>query len=283
MKYLDYKEHRQQGTFSFPIAFYHVEPTHPRYQMPYHWHTECEIMRILEGSFTMTLNGDSLNLNAGDIIFVQDGLLHGGIPNECVYECIVFDMNILLKDNHICAKQIQSLMAHEILVQSLLPKNSTALRSVTNNLFESMHQKNTGYEFITHGSLYLFIGLILQEKLYTESTQFTSPLHNVSPLKKVLEYLGKNYAREITLDMLADIANMNPRYFCRYFKTLTNRTPIDYLNYYRIECAREQLSTTNLSITDVAFSCGFNEVSYFIRTFKKYLGVTPKQYLKSIY
>ena len=51
MKYFDYKEQKQHGTFDFPIAFYHVTPEHPRYNMPYHWHTECEIIRILEGEF----------------------------------------------------------------------------------------------------------------------------------------------------------------------------------------------------------------------------------------
>ncbi|MFI3211793.1 MAG: AraC family transcriptional regulator [Eubacteriales bacterium] len=283
MKYLDYKEHRKQGTFSFPIAFYHIEPSHPRYLMPYHWHTEYEIMRIIKGSFEMTINGQIFQFSADDIIFIYDGLLHGGTPHDCIYECIVFDMNILLRDNHICSKQIQKLLAHEILIYQVLPKDIVGMQAIINNLFESMHEKRTGYEFITHGSLYLFLGLILENKLYSENTEFSSSTPHLAPLKNVLSYLEKHYMDEISLNHLANIAGMNPRYFCRYFKTLTNRPPIDYLNYYRIECAREQLSTTSLSITDVAFNCGFNEVSYFIRTFKKYLGVTPKQYLKSNY
>ena len=61
---------------------------------------------------------------------------------------------------------------------------------------------------------------------------------------------------------------------------MTYRTPIDYLNYYRIERACYQLLTTNHSITEIAYSSGFNDLSYFIKTFKKYKGVTPKNYLK---
>ena len=49
MKYFEYKEEKQHGTFDFPIEFYHVNQSHPRYNMTYHWHTECEIIRILEG------------------------------------------------------------------------------------------------------------------------------------------------------------------------------------------------------------------------------------------
>ena len=49
MKFFDFKEDKQHGRFDFPIEFYHVDQSHPRYDMPYHWHTQCEIIRILKG------------------------------------------------------------------------------------------------------------------------------------------------------------------------------------------------------------------------------------------
>lgn len=57
-------------------------------------------------------------------------------------------------------------------------------------------------------------------------------------------------------------------------------TPMDYVNQYRIEQACHQLLTTDFPITEVAFNCGFNDSSYFIKVFKKYKGTTPKKYLK---
>ena len=62
---------------------------------------------------------------------------------------------------------------------------------------------------------------------------------------------------------------------------MTHRTPIDYLNYYRIEQACFKLATSNDSIAEIGMSCGFNDESYFIKTFKKYKGVTPKKYLSA--
>ena len=76
-------------------------------------------------------------------------------------------------------------------------------------------------------------------------------------------------------------ADMNEKYFCRYFRSMTERTPIDYLNYYRIECACEMLTTKNISVKEAAISCGFNDESYFIKTFHKYKGITPKQFMKA--
>ena len=96
-----------------------------------------------------------------------------------------------------------------------------------------------------------------------------------------LLFISDNYSNNISLDDLSRIAGMNPKYFCRYFRSLTGRTPIDYLNYYRIECASEMLSTKDITIREVAISCGFNDESYFIKTFNKYKGITPKQFMKS--
>ena len=72
MKYIDYKETRKQGTFNFPIALYHLTPQSPRYYMPYHWHTHYEIIRIISGSFQLTLDSKTQTYCEGDIIFVTD-------------------------------------------------------------------------------------------------------------------------------------------------------------------------------------------------------------------
>ena len=68
----------------------------------------------------------------------------------------------------------------------------------------------------------------------------------------------------------------------RFFKELVGKTPIDYLNFYRIERACEMLISGEKNITETAFECGFNDISYFIKTFKKYKGIPPKQYISSI-
>lgn len=282
MKYLDYQEKRQQGTFDFPIAFYHITPSHPRYQMTYHWHKECEIIRILQGDFILTVQDSVYSLSKDDIIFMQDGILHGGVPKDCVYECIVFDMKLLMKDNHICTRQIQSIMRHERIIDALLPRDIPSLHNVADNLFRAMREKKTGYEFITQGSLYHFLGIILEYHLYQVNQGTTAVCANrLNQLKNVLSYIEEHYNDSISLGDMARTAGMNPKYFCRYFREMTQRTPNDYLNYYRIECACEQLSTKDVSITEVALSCGFNDISYFIKTFHKYKGITPKQFTMS--
>ena len=110
MKYIDYQERAQQGTFNFPIAFYHQTPHSPRYDMQYHWHTQYEIIRIISGTFQLKLEKSTMLCQAGDVIFITSGMLHGGTPHDCIYECIVFDLQILLKNNHACSRIIRDII-----------------------------------------------------------------------------------------------------------------------------------------------------------------------------
>lgn len=283
MKYLDYNEQREQGTFNFPIAFYHQMPHSPRYYMPYHWHRHYEIIHILSGAFHLTLNNDTNTYHEGDVIFITNGTLHGGNPKDhaCIYDCIVFDLQILMKDNHACARTIQDITDHKIIINTLLSEVSPHIRPIIDRLTCALSSKKTGYEFMTQGCLYQLIGTILEEHLYEENVQDERAAGHLNSIKNVLAYISENYYNNISLDSLAKIAGMNPKYFCRYFRSMTERTPIDYLNYYRIECACEMLSTKNITIKETAISCGFNDESYFIKTFHKYKGITPKQFMKA--
>lgn len=283
MKYIDYQERTQQGTFNFPIAFYHQTPHSPRYHMQYHWHTHYELIRIISGTFQLNLENDTGIYHPEDVIFISSGMLHGGTPHDCVYECIVFDLQILLKDNHACSRLIRDIIDHKITVHTHLSDKSESILPIVENLCNALSSKKTGYEFMVQGHLYHLLGTIINQHLYDETKQDNVSAERLVSIKNVLTYISENYSHNINLESLSRIAGMNPKYFCRYFRSMTERTPIDYLNYYRIECACEMLSTKNISVKEVAISCGFNDESYFIKTFSKYKGITPKQFMKSYF
>lgn len=75
---------------------------------------------------------------------------------------------------------------------------------------------------------------------------------------------------------------MNVQYFCRFFKSVVGKTPVEYINSYRIEKATELLQTETLSISNIALNVGIDNFSYFIKQFKKYKNSTPSQYRKSL-
>ena len=79
---------------------------------------------------------------------------------------------------------------------------------------------------------------------------------------------------------MADAVGFSTKYFCNFFKNMTGKTPVGYLNVYRIEKACKKLLTTDMPITQIAYTCGFNDLSYFIKIFKQIKNCTPKQFRK---
>ena len=100
MHYLDYNEKQAHGTADFPLAYYYVDEHHPRYHMPFHWHRETELLRVLEGQLRLSLDDREYVVSAGELICISEGVIHGGEPENCIYECAVFDPQPLLMHTH---------------------------------------------------------------------------------------------------------------------------------------------------------------------------------------
>lgn len=278
MNYLKYKENISRGTFNFPIEYYFITDDDIRYNMHYHWHTEIEIIKIISGEFPITLDNNLIHIKKDDIIFISPDVLHGGVPKNCIYECIVLDINMLIKNNNICNSYLKDLLNTNIKVNYDISKNKS-IKENLNKIFDCMKEKSIGYEFLIQGYLYIIFGIILEQKLYTENLKIVNKTKNkLSQLKKVLEYIELHYSTPITLEELAQKMNLNPKYFTKIFNQMTGKSPIQYLNYYRIEVACDMLLTTDLSITDICLNCGFNDLSYFIKTFKKEKNISPKKF-----
>ena len=279
---LDHNEDRLRGTYEFPFEFHHIEPNHPRYVMSYHWHVEYEIIRILKGSLSVTLDEKSFTATAGDIIFIHSGILHSGIPEDCVYQCIVFDGNTFLKYNSVCSTYMQKIIHQEILIYHHFTPASEEICATVNSIFDALWMRPSGYEMTVIGQFYHFFGIVFGNHYYLDSQpKARRDYKRILQLKQVVEFIEKNYASPITLQELSASVSMSPKYFCRFFSEMTHQTPMDYLNHQRIEHACYQLSTTDDSITEIAYRNGFNDLSYFIRTFKKYKGITPGKYKKA--
>lgn len=278
MNFSDYQELKTRGSFDFPIEFHHVTKEHPRYQMPLHWHMEYEIIRVLSGRLVLSLNEETVELNAGEMSIIQDGVLHGGTAYDCVYECVVFDFNGFLHGSSICKKDIEEVQNHQKIINNKFPADCDET-NVVNTMFEVIMEGADGYEFFTQGLMFILIGKIMKNRRYTTSDKSTiKSLKRVHQLKSAISLIREQYMNELSLEDLSQAAGMSSKYFCKFFSEMTGKTPIEYLNYYRIECACEQLVLNDRSVTDVCMSCGFNDLSYFVKTFKRYKGTTPKQY-----
>lgn len=278
MNYLQYHEKAMRGKFNFPVQLYCVSQTHPRYEMPFHWHTECELILVRRGFFGLILDGVKKPLRAGESAFVHGGCLHGGSPSACEYDCLVFDMEKILHDSVVGKEQYTQILNGSLVLKSPFSAESTVGKIVA-SIMSAMRRQETGYEFTTVGLLWQFFGAALRGRLCAPQVHSEKSLaHQSLRMKNVLRKIRMDYDRPINLSDLAAEAGLVPQYFCRAFKKASGKTPIEYLNFYRIECAAELLISSSIDVTNVALQCGFNDISYFIRLFSKYKGMTPKVY-----
>ena len=282
MQYINYRESRQRGTIDFPFEHHHVSPSHPQYNMALHWHVEFEIIRILDGTLSITIDEHQFTVGKNNTILIPAGCVHSGVPYNCTYECIVFDMNALMNKNDSCCRLIRKINDHEIEPYLVFDENYKEIHTIVWNMFDAITNRKEGYQLLVLGSLYSFFGTVLANEYYNSVPAQPPRNHKrIVQLKTALEFMESSYNKPITLEDISGAVNMSPKYFCRFFQEMTHRTPIDYLNYYRIERACYQILTSDQTITEIAYNSGFNDLSYFIKTFKKYKGTTPKKYLNS--
>ena len=276
MKYREYKEIKLHGSSDFPFEYYLVDKNHPHYVMPLHWHTNFEVIRVISGSLCLHLDNVEYNLSSGDVAFVACGVMHRADPSDCVYECAVFDLGILSGYGTTrIFKFVGPIVSRNVEVDAICASaNPYVIR-----LFEISAREEPYYELEVAATLAAIICELYRaggvRNITAESKKIS---HRRSVMAQLIGEIEQNYAQKITLADLAASAQINEKYLCRFFKEFTGFTPIDYINRFRIDKACYQLAVNKMSVTDAAYECGFNELSYFSKCFRKYKGMSPGEY-----
>lgn len=271
----------QHGTAFFPIQYYWNNTEDPLYHLPVHWHLDYEFIHIIDGCYKMAWGGSKVVLNKDDYCIIQDGVLHGDDEHKenCKYESIVFDFNLIRTKNFAQDSFLNDIAEHRVILNKTIRIEDYKMKAEIDSLFELMRTQESGYELMTVGRLLCLFGYIKQQKLYSEDEKVLdkNKVRN-EQIKAVLNLISEKYNSQITLEDMAEKAGMSPKYFCRVFKETTLRTPIEYLNAYRIDQACTMLRSCDESLINISLNCGFNDFSYFIKIFKKYKGMTPHKY-----
>jgi len=281
MHYFSYNENKRHGTLDFPVAYYRINSSHDSYTMPLHWHREWELIRVAEGTLTFLVSGEEYRVAAGEILLMRGGTLHSAQSEGCVYECLNFDLHELVLNVLSVREAFRLFYRGHYIPYIRYTEAEHEISEAVGGIFaafDGTHSENV-CRLLTLGNVNRLFALILERGLYTESTVGDSAANDkIKLLKLVLEHIESHFSEEIKLSDLAELVGMNPNYFCRFFSSLTQQTPMTYVMHYRIEQAANMLLATDLSVTDIAFRCGFNDTGYFIKIFKGLKGCTPRQF-----
>lgn len=152
------------------------------------------------------------------------------------------------------------------------------------HLFKSMYkyyETHTKQDEIILQSLFLeLIYMLTQDaRMQTKAGKYKN---NRFDIDKALKYIKGNLTEDLSLQKVADHVLLSPIHFHNCFKTAIGKTLHEYVEEQRIKAAINLLLTTELTLTEIAFQCGFSSQSYFSYVFKRNMGVPPRKYVDQI-
>lgn len=275
---LDYNERVAHEMQNIPLSYYYVDKNHPSYHAPLHWHRPSEIVRVISGKLKMYLDGKKIIVSPGDILFINQEIIHGFFPIDCVYEIINFDADELLLRTSLCKDALRIFANSNVNVLPLHPTDSASLHHLANQLFTFASPQSSDNDLLVLGALFQLLGTIYAKHHYTENFKSST---NAKRFKPLLEFIDKSFMKPITLADMAQVSGMSNSHFSALFHEFFHQPPMEYLNAYRIERACLYLINSDIPVTEVAYRCGFNDSAYFAKVFKKYKNITPKKYRSS--
>ena len=237
-------ETKIHGTVDFPYIIYHGKIPDFIHSYPLHWHDEAEIIYITKGCMKITVWSHTYQVQEGDIIILMPHTIHSIEQldsHHAEYFNIVFHFSILEKpeENSLYDKYLKPFLTHEKSVNCYEPKGSELNTLLTPSLLSLIEHRRESYT--------------------------------------TCEYLVKSNLFMI-MHNLNQTCISAESHFMKLFKELTSMSFTAYLVNYRLELSAKQLLETNQKIIDIATNCGFNNHSYFTRSFLKKYGLTPAKY-----
>lgn len=252
----------------FPVTCHLAEKVEKTFiRTPAHWHEHIELLYVIRGELPVFVQGRLITATPGDLIAINSGELHAIPlkPQETVYECLIVHKRLCTRislpvDTRIIKNQIRD------------EKYAEQFLRIT----DEFRRKPYLYKInVQLNLLSLLVGLF-RDHASEQSAQLSSIRSSKEQtIKKAIEYIHEHYAEDISTDDVCTYLGFDKSYFCNCFRAATGSTLLDYLNVTRCEHARELLLTSQLSVAECASQSGFQHLSYFSKTYKRYIGELP--------
>jgi AraC-like DNA-binding protein len=258
-----------------------------KFDFPLHYHEEFELNFIQNAKGARRVVGDHIEeIDELELVLVGSNLQHAWFTHNCKSREIreitiqfhkdLFDEKLLRRNQlsfirTMLEKSLRGILFSKETTQLLAPRicelnqkqgfdSVLELMSILHDLSISRNMR------------------ILSDASFNNTEQYS---YNSRRIEKTLEYMNQNFDKSITLNEVASLANMSDAAFSRFFKQRTGNTFIDSLTEIRLGHASRMLIDTTQSVAEIAYHCGFNNISNFNRIFKKKKSCTPKDFRES--
>lgn len=251
---------------------------------PAHWHTNPEIIMPTENIYTVECYNQIITLREGDIVLICPGCIHTLYAPEKGRR-IIFQADInplrFMKEIETLVTIISPLI---VITPEDFPSIYDKVKSLLLEIKNEYLSSSTSFSEVSIYSKTLEIITLIGRSRATAGIETPSPdaprkqEEYIEKFIEICNYISAHCSDELNLEAVASMSGFSKFYFSRLFKQFTNVSFYKYVNQKRIEKAAEMLTEPNISITNVALSCGFESLSSFIRMFKIVKGCTPTEF-----
>lgn len=257
------------------------------YVIPYiknlHRHNAVEILYVISGNFNAVLNHELHVLNEGDILFINSNIVHNffaGTTPDVEYFYLQFPPEMIYSYG-------ESSFNHDYFMLLAIDKQNSFSKfnikkdAPPHKLFYEMYKditdKPPGYENAFYAKLLKFSVWLFD--IWSTQNQIVKKVSDseIIVIKEILEYIDKNYMNAKFSDLCKKY-NYSPSYLSKLFKSATGHNFSDYIEEYRMSQAKFSLSTSKASVTEIAFSVGYTNTSYFSKRFYLKNKMSPTEF-----
>lgn len=228
------------------------------------WHEDIEIQLCTKGTGSVLLNGVKYDFCENDIVAVNSNVIHyTGTENELTYSCIIISASFC------------RMVGFDYNVVSLVPIIKDAeVAEKFRYISEIYFDTEIPFRKLKLNEGLLSLLSLLSERYAHRKKEESGDTKSFDTVRRTVNFIRENYDRKITLSEIAKAVLTDKYSLCREFKRLTGQTVVEALNEYRCIRAKELLGE-GMGVSESARLCGFENISFFTKTFKKYTGILP--------
>ncbi len=281
-EYQNYHETKSHTTADFPYNTYLCSIPRDFPGVPLHWHSEVELIVIKKGRGIVSSDFQKRTVTSGDIIVIRPGQLHSieqYAGHVMEYENIIFRPDLLISgsDDLCAAKYITPFMEGKLPSEPYLTPALSWYQPASECIREIdllCATRPEGYQLAVKGHLFLFFFLLISNRQKKETAP-APQTKSLEKMKTILKYVEEHYTDHITIDDMAALTYYSKSHFMKFFKSHMGTGFIEYLNDYRLTMSERLLRSSDDPVTEIAEKCGFDNLSYFNRIFKRKYGQAP--------
>lgn len=279
------KELQPHGTPEFPCAGYMSKHTDkPEDIIPWHWHTELEIIMLTEGVMELKIPGDSYTLCENDIAVINGNKLHSAAGKPCcVLKSFVFSPSLIAGSNdQVYYNKYLSPLLNSPSFTCELVQDKEAAGIAFHSAFEALLKDGFGYEFTVRAGIsevFLCLFKQMEKDLSVPGKRLSVDSER---MERMLEFIHSHYPQKTVLEDIAAVAGIGTRECLRCFKRNIGVSPIQYLLEYRLMQSTKMLAAEkHMNISQISEACGFEDSGYFSRQFARFYKYSPSEYRKT--